>query len=239
MARVAVRRRRGGFWSGLGQVLTVILGFALVMPAVLAVVYRFVPPPITILMVERMIQGKGIDHRWVPLKHIAPAMTRAVIASEDQKFCEHHGFDLHAIDKALQHNEVRPNRLHGGSTISQQTAKNVFLWPERSWVRKGFEAYVTVLIETIWGKHRIMEVYLNSVEMGSGIYGVEAAAHHYFGVGAQALSAAQADRLAAILPSPLKWQAAHPGPYVVRRTGRIGARAGTVIRDGLADCVLD
>jgi len=108
-------------------------------------------------------------------------MTRAVIASEDSRFCQHHGFDIAAIEKAVQHNEAKPARMRGGSTISQQTAKNVFLWPERSWVRKGAEAWFTVLIETIWGKRRIMEVYLNTVELGPGLYGVEAAAQRYFG----------------------------------------------------------
>jgi monofunctional biosynthetic peptidoglycan transglycosylase len=138
----------------------------------------------------------------------------------------------------LRHNEARPGRIRGGSTISQQTAKNVFLWPSRSWIRKGAEAWFTVLIEAIWGKRRIMEVYLNTVEMGPGLYGVEAASERYFGVSARGLSPAQADRLAAILPSPLKWKAEDPGPYVRRRTVRIGARSGTVARGGLADCVL-
>ena len=237
VARGKVRPR--GFWRGVRIWILRLLAFVVIAPLALALVYRFVPPPITILMIERLIQGKGLDHRWTPLNHIAPAMTRAVIASEDQRFCQHHGFDPIAIDKALEHNQARPGRLHGGSTISQQTAKNVFLWPERSWIRKGFEAYATVLIEVIWGKRRIMEVYLNSVEMGPGVYGVQAASQRYFHVNAGALSPAQADRLAAILPSPLKWKAAHPGPYVVRRTGRIGAKAGTVVRDGLDDCVLN
>jgi monofunctional biosynthetic peptidoglycan transglycosylase len=202
-------------------------------------IYRVVPPPVTILVIERLIEGRGLDHRWVPLSRIAPAMTRAVIASEDSGFCAHHGFDFQAIDKALKHNEERPGKIRGGSTISQQTAKNVFLWPERSWARKGAEAWFTVLIETIWGKRRIMEVYLNSVEMGPGVYGVEAASRRYFHHAAAGLDAAEAGRLAAILPSPLKWKAARPGPYVRKRTGRIEARSGTVAREGLADCVLD
>ena len=208
-------------------------------PPLAVIVYRVVPPPLTILMVERYFQGKGLAHDWVPLDHIAPSMVRAVIASEDARFCQHHGFDVKAIDAAMKHNEAKPGKIRGGSTISQQTAKNVFLWPERSWVRKGAEAWFTVLIEAIWGKRRIMEVYLNTVEMGPGVYGVDAAAHHFFGISARFLSDAQADRLAAILPSPLKWEAAHPGPYVLRRSGRIEARAGAVERDGLADCVLD
>src|SRR5579864_7744153 len=151
-------------------------------PVVIVAVYRFAPPPITVLMIERLAQGHGLDHRWRPLSQMSPALPRAAIAAEDARFCEHHGFDFHAMQKALAHDESGRGRLMGGSTISQQTAKNVFLWPERSWVRKGFEAYFTVLIEAVWGKRRIMEVYLNTVEMGPGLYGVEAASHHYFGV---------------------------------------------------------
>src|SRR6185436_8109456 len=131
----------------------------------------------------------------------------------------------------------RPGRIRGGSTISQQTAKNVFLWPQRDYVRKGLEAYFTVLIEAVWGKRRIMEVYLNTIEMGPGVYGAQAASRHYFGVDADQLSPAQAARLAAILPSPLRYRAAAPGPYVRRRAGRIGAAAGTVRRDDLAACI--
>ena len=206
-------------------------------PPLLVGIYRFVPPPITILMIERLIQGRGLDHRWVAIDRIAPAMTRAVVASEDANFCNHNGFDLHAIDAAFKHNEARPGKVRGGSTISQQTAKNVFLWPERSWLRKGAEAYFTVLIEAVWGKRRIMEVYLNTVEMGPGVYGVEAASERYFGVTARNMSPAQASRLAAILPDPLKWKVEHPGPYVQRRSGKIDARSDTVARGGLAACV--
>ena len=201
-------------------------------------IYRFVPPPITMLMIERSLQGQGLDHRWAPISQISPAMTRAVIASEDSRFCSHRGFDFNAIDKAIEHNEARPGRVRGGSTISQQTAKNVFLWPNRSYVRKGLEAWFTVLIEAEWGKRRIMEVYLNTVEMGPGLYGVEAASQRYFHTSARGLTSEQASRLAAILPSPLKWKARDAGPYVRRRTGRIEARSATVERGGLAACVL-
>jgi monofunctional biosynthetic peptidoglycan transglycosylase len=230
--------RRGGLARGLARLILALLVFALVVPPLWVAVYRFVPPPITLLMIERSFQGHGLDHRWRPLDRIAPALPRAVIASEDARFCLHHGFDLHAIDAALKHNQAKPGRIRGGSTISQQTAKNVFLWPQRSWVRKGAEAWFTVLIEALWGKRRIMEVYLNTIEMGPGIYGAEAASQHYFRVPAAELTPAEAGRLAAILPDPLKWKAAQPGPYVRRRTGRIEARSGTVARDGLADCVL-
>jgi monofunctional biosynthetic peptidoglycan transglycosylase len=212
--------------------------FGLVGPILAVAVYRFVPPPITYLMVERTVEGRGFDRRWKPIERISPTLVRAVIAAEDARFCEHHGFDIDAMEKAMRNNERRPGRIRGGSTISQQTAKNVFLWPDRSYVRKGLEAYFTVLIETMWGKRRIMEVYLNSIEWGPGVYGAEAAAQANFRVGAAALSPAQAARLAAILPSPLKWRAAAPGPYVRKRSGKIGAAAGTVRREGSAACVL-
>ena len=238
MARGAKQKRSGGPFRGLRRVALILFPLAIVGPPLWVALYRFVPPPITVLMIERLVQGRGFDHRWVPIRRIAPAMVRAVVASEDSRFCQHHGFDVRAIDAALRHNAERPGRIRGGSTISQQTAKNVFLWPERSWVRKGAEAWFTVLIEAIWGKRRIMEVYLNTVEMGPGLYGVEAASQRYFHQPASALTGAEAGRLAAILPSPLKWKAARPGPYVRRRTGRIEARSDTVARAGLADCVL-
>jgi monofunctional biosynthetic peptidoglycan transglycosylase len=236
--RRVVRRRRG--WVGvLRRLLIAILIVVVVVPPAWVLVYRFAPPPITFLMVERVFQGHGVDHRWRPISAISPAVVRAAIASEDSRFCEHDGFDLNAIDKALRHDARGRGRLRGGSTISQQTAKNVFLWPGRSWVRKGIEAWFTVLIEKVWGKRRIMEVYLNTIELGPGVYGVGAASRRYFGAGADDLSPSEAARLAAIIPSPLKWKAADPGPYVRRRTGRIAARAGAVRRGGLAACVLD
>ena len=217
--------------------LVTLVALAVIGPAVLAVVYRFVPPPITILMIERLFEGHGLDRHWTPISQMSPALPYAAIAAEDSQFCEHHGFDFGAIEKAMRHDERRPNRIRGGSTISQQTAKNVFLWPERSWVRKGFEAYATVLIEALWGKRRIMEVYLNTVEMGPGVYGVEAAAQRYFHVSARSVTPAQAARLIAILPSPLKWQVIDPGRYVRRRDARIGRGEGAVAREGSADCV--
>jgi monofunctional biosynthetic peptidoglycan transglycosylase len=217
--------------------LATLLAVAAVGPVVAVAVYRFIPPPITILMIERLFEGHGLDHRWVPMSQMSPALPRAAIAAEDARFCEHHGFDLDAIEKAIRHDERRPARVRGGSTISQQTAKNVFLWPERSWVRKGFEAYFTVLIETVWGKRRIMEVYLNTVEMGPGVYGVEAAAQRYFRVSARSVSPVQAARLIAILPSPLKWQVIDPGAYVRRRDARIGKGEAAVARRDAAACV--
>ncbi|MDB5431555.1 MAG: monofunctional biosynthetic peptidoglycan transglycosylase [Caulobacter sp.] len=206
-------------------------------PIAMTLVYRVVPPPLTWLMILRLGDGHGIDHRWRPLSRISPTLARAVIGAEDARFCEHHGFDFAAMQKAMTANARRPNRIRGGSTISQQTAKNVFLWPDRSYVRKGFEAWFTVLIETLWGKRRIMEVYLNSIEWGPGVYGAEAAAQRNFGVSAAALNPSQAARLAAILPRPLKWQADTPGAYVARRSRRIGAAEGAVDRDGLDGCL--
>jgi monofunctional biosynthetic peptidoglycan transglycosylase len=160
-----------------------------------------------------------------------------VIAAEDARFCEHHGFEFEAMRAAAAHNARSPDKVRGGSTISQQTAKNVFLWPGRDYVRKGLEAYDTLLIEAIWGKRRILEVYLNVVEWGKGVYGAEAAAQAYFHHSARTLTAGEAARLAAILPSPLKWRAVHPGRYVVRRSRRIGAQAVIVEDDELADCI--
>jgi len=218
--------------------MSLVLVFGLIGPVTVTVAYRFVPPPITYLMVQRMFEGKGFERHWRPIDEISPQLVRSVIAAEDARFCEHHGFDFEAMEKAFAHN-AKSKKVRGGSTISQQTAKNVFLWPQRSYVRKGLEAYFTVLIETIWGKRRIMEVYLNSIEWGPGVYGAEAAARKNFGVGADKLTPAQAARMAAILPSPLKWRAAKPGPYVKKRSGRITRAAGTVRRQGLAGCVLE
>ena len=238
MARKPARPGGGIRWGRLiRNFLVTVATILIVVPVLAVIVYRFVPPPLTILMVERMIDGKGLDHHWRPLSQMSPALPRAAIAAEDARFCSHHGFDIEAIEKAASHNDKKPNKIRGGSTISQQTAKNVFLWPERSWVRKGFEAYFTVLIEAIWGKHRIMEVYLNTVEMGPGVYGVEAAAQKYFHVSANEVSPAQAARLIAILPSPLKWQVIDPGSYVRRRDRKIDAAEGTVRRIGGAECL--
>lgn len=205
-------------------------------PVVAVILYRFVPPPVTPLMVIRAVEGRGLDHRWRSMDKISPTLPRALIAAEDAKFCDHRGFDFEALQKAYENNESG-RKIRGGSTISQQTAKNVFLWPGRSYVRKGLEAWFTVLIETFWGKRRIMEVYMNSIEYGSGIYGAEAAAQRYFGVSADKLTQAQSARLAAILPSPLKWKVIKPGKYVAKRSKKIGKASGAVRRDGLADCL--
>lgn len=222
-------------------VLTVLLTLVLLLVASVGI-HRFVPPPTTFLMVSRSLEGEGLSYRWRSLDEISPRLVEAVIASEDSTFCAHRGFDMKAIEKALKANaraEKRgAGRLRGGSTISQQTAKNVFLWPGRDWVRKGLEAGYTVLIETLWGKRRIVEVYLNVAEWAPGVYGAEAAARHWFGKSAKDLTAREAARLAAILPSPRRYNASSPGPYVRRRASRVQAAMGTVRNDGLAACVL-
>ncbi len=198
----------------------VIAFFALSIFSVL--VYRFVPVYITPLMLLRsasqLIHGEHvrIKKTWEPLDKISPNLELAVFCSEDQDFFSHHGFNFEAIKSAWKHDE-RSKRLRGASTISQQTAKNVFLTANRSWLRKGFEAYFTVLIEFIWGKRRIMEVYLNVVELGKGIYGAEAASEFYFSKHAKELTPAEAASLAAILPDPLKWSPVNSGPYVTER----------------------
>ena len=186
------------------------------------VLFRFVPVPLTPLMVIRCCQqiseGQKIKLKkdWVALENISPNLPMAVVASEDQQFIEHYGFDFESIGKALNHNK-KSKRIHGASTISQQTAKNVFLWPGRSWIRKGLEVYFTGLIELIWHKERIMEVYLNVIEMGEGIYGAEAATQTYFNKHAQALASNEAALIASILPNPRKWSPARPSPYIHNR----------------------
>ena len=224
--------RRWGRWAAIA------LAVLLLGPIVVTLAYRFIPPPITLLMVQRLAEGQGLHKSWRPLSRISPTLARSVIAAEDAGFCTHHGFDIAAMQKAAAHNARDPGRIRGGSTISQQTAKNVFLWPQRSYVRKGLEAYFTVLIETLWGKRRILEVYLNVVEWGPGVYGADAAAQRYFHHGAEAITPLEASRLAAILPDPLKWKAVRPGRYVLRRSRRIGAGAETVRADDMAGCAL-
>lgn len=186
----------------------------------LVVLYRFVPVPATVLMVQRWVETGKWQYRWTSLDKMNPQMVLAVIGAEDQRFFEHRGFDLEAIRKAVKHNR-RGKRIRGASTISQQTAKNVFLWPGRTWVRKGLEVYFTVLIEFVWGKERILEVYLNIAEMGDGIYGVGAASRAHFGKSPDRLSNDQCCRLAAVLPNPRKYNARNPGPYVARRSAWI------------------
>lgn len=182
-------------------------------------IYRWVDVPATPLMGVRKLQsdrGHVIKHNWIPLKDISKNLQLAVICSEDQRFMEHEGFDKKAIEKAIAEHKAG-KRLRGASTISQQTAKNVFLWPHRSWVRKGLESYFTLLIETFWSKERILEIYLNSIEMGNGIYGAEAASWYWFGKSGSDLNKEEAAAIAAILPNPRKFLASPPSEYTQKR----------------------
>lgn len=198
--------------------------------------YRFVPVPITVPMIRDFVAGKTVYRDWQPIEEIDPDLARAVIAGEDGKFCSHHGFDVEAIAGALEAN-AKGRKLRGGSTVSQQTAKNVFLWPQRSWVRKGLEAYFTALIELGWTKRRIMEVYLNVAEFGIGVYGAEAAARHYFGKSAKSLTRNEAARLVAVLPSPIKRDARNPRGYTKRYGHRIERWIRVVDNDGFDACL--
>jgi monofunctional glycosyltransferase len=200
------------------------------------VAYRFIPPPITATMLGDVFAGRGLSKDWMSIDEIDPVMARAVIAAEDAKFCSHGGFDREAIEKAMKNN-AKGRRIRGGSTISQQTAKNAFLWQGGGFFRKGLEAYFTLLIENIWGKRRIMEVYLNIAETGIGTYGVNAGSQRYFGHDASEMTSVEAARIAAILPLPKKRDAAAPKGYTRRYGNRIKARTGVVKRDALDACL--
>lgn len=209
-------------FSWLGKALLWFFGISIF----LVVLFKWVPVPFTPLMITRAIahklDGKEMtcSHDWVPLESISVNLQKAVIASEDGTFLKHNGFDFKAMQKAFKNNN-KGRKLKGGSTISQQTAKNVFLWQGRSYIRKGLEAYFTVLIELIWGKERIMEVYLNSIEMGDGVYGAQAAAEHWYKKEAANLTSNEAASIAAILPSPRRYKATNSGPYIAKRKNKI------------------
>ncbi len=205
------------------------LSFALV------ILFRFVPVPITATM---LMDDNGVTKDWTPLSRIDRNMVSAVIAGEDGKFCSHNGFDREAIEKAIERN-AKGGRIRGGSTISQQTAKNVFLWQGGGYVRKGLEAWFTVLIERIWGKRRIMEVYLNVAETGIGTYGAEAGTQRYFHHSAARISRSEAARMAAVLPLPKQRAVVSPSGFTRRYGNTIQARIGVVRRDGLDACVYD
>ncbi|RYG61423.1 MAG: monofunctional biosynthetic peptidoglycan transglycosylase [Alphaproteobacteria bacterium] len=194
--------------------------FLVITPVFLAIVYRFVPVPVTPLMVVRLFEGHGLHKTWKPLNQISPHLRQAVVAAEDNLFCVHNGFDWKALNKAIDQWQ-EGNASKGGSTISQQTAKNVYLLPTRSILRKAVEMPLTMLIENLWPKQRILEVYLNIAEWAPGVYGAEAAARHHFKTSAKNLTRQQAAQLAAILPRPLHWSAAKPGPYVRQRSNQI------------------
>ena len=194
---------------------------------------RFIPVYLTPLMIIRSVEAVAAgempsnEKDWVPIDEISPNMVNAVIASEDNLFMTHYGFSFNDIGKAIKHNK-KGKRIRGGSTISQQTAKNVFLWPKRSYLRKGLEAYFTVLIELFWSKERIMEVYLNVIEMGDGVYGVQAAAQTYFNKDALQLTKSQSALIAACLPNPRKYSASNPSSYIQRRKSKIVSLMGKI-----------
>lgn len=218
-------------WRRLATVLGYGLLIAYSCSLIWVLLYAVVPPPVTPLMLQRLAEGLlqgqwvGLRYSWKPLPELAPTLLRAVIAAEDARFVQHYGFDWRAIEQARRRNErLRGRRLYGASTISMQTAKNAFLVPARTYVRKAVEAYFTVLIETFWGKARILEVYANIVEWGPGIYGAEAASQRYFGKPARALTVREASLLAAVLPNPRLWSPTTPTRYIQRRSEWIRSR---------------
>jgi monofunctional biosynthetic peptidoglycan transglycosylase len=226
------RSGRGGFFRTLLKL--ILLLFVLSILWVLA--YRFVPPPITATMLGDVVAGRGLRKDWMNLNEIDRDMVRAAIAAEDGKFCQHNGFDFEAIEDAMKRN-ASGGRIRGGSTISQQTAKNAFLWQGGGYPRKAAEAYFTFLIETLWGKRRIMEVYLNIAETGIGTYGANAGSMRYFDHDASAMSPTEAARIAAVLPLPKERGAVAPKGFTRRYGNTISARIGQVRRDGLDACV--
>ena len=232
------------FWNGSGEskpwlrrVLAVVLFLLIPGPILYLLIFRFVPVPFTPEMVINVVTLNETHYSWAG-DSVSPYLKQAVIASEDQKFCRHHGFDWDEINHALKTHERHPKRkLRGASTLSQQTARTLFLVPWRSWVRKGVEAYLTVLMEFLWPKNRILDAYVNTVDFGHGNFGAEAAAQSYFHIPVSALNPYQAARLAAILPNPHYYNAVRPGPYVARQTRIIVGRMAVVRRDGLAACI--
>jgi monofunctional glycosyltransferase len=240
---IETQTRFHAFWYGNGartpwlrRTIAVLFALFVPIPIVFLLIFRFVPIPFTPEMIIPLVKGEGVRNHWVAHSDMAPALTRAVIASEDNDFCTHHGFDWKDIHEAIKEHE-RGKRLRGASTISQETARTIFLFPVRSWVRKGVEAYFTVLIEFFWPKERILTAYLNLVDWGHGNFGADAASQAYFHKSAAQLSSREAARLAIILADPDVWKAARPGPYVAARTGTILARMNEVTNDGLDWCV--
>jgi monofunctional biosynthetic peptidoglycan transglycosylase len=231
------KRQRSGSLIGriLGWIVKLIVAL-LIISVLWVLAYRFVNPPITATMVGDMVAGRGATRDWMPIGEIDRDMVRAAIAAEDGKFCSHHGFDVQAIENAMKRN-ASGGRIRGGSTISQQAAKNAFLWQGGGYARKGVEAWFTFLIEHLWGKRRIMEVYLNLAETGIGTYGVNAGSERYFGHDASAMSATEAARIAAVLPLPKKRGAVAPKGFTKRYGNIIAARIPIVARDGLDACV--
>lgn len=231
----AKKQKRNTFWSKIRRLTLKLIMWFFIISIGWVILARFVPVLITPLMlirsVEAVADGKApkIKKEWVSIDNISPNMIQAVVASEDNLFMQHNGFSLKDIEKAIKHNK-KGKRIRGGSTISQQTAKNVFLWPRRSWVRKGFEAYFTVLIEFFWPKKRIMEVYLNVIETGDGIYGVQAASEIYFNKPASKLTKSQAALIAVCLPNPRRFNPTKPSNYIQRRKNQIVSLMGKIER---------
>jgi len=226
---------RRGFGRTLWSILLIVLLFVLGLPILAVASYRLVPPPVTPLMLIRAAAGAPIRHRWVPLAQISPWLARAVIASEDARFCTHHGFDYEEIGAALERFRAG-GKLRGASTISQQTAKNILLWPGGGFLRKGIEAYITELLELGWPKSRILEVYLNVIEWGDGVYGAEQAAETHFHTPASALTRREAALLAAILPNPRVLSVERPTRYIEERVATIEARMSQVEVPGPVSC---
>ena len=229
------RRKRSAIGRIIGWIVKLVLAF-LIISALWVLAYRFINPPITFTMIGDLVAGRGATRDWMPIGQIDRDMVRAAIGAEDSKFCSHDGFDVEAIEDAMKRN-ASGGRIRGGSTISQQTAKNAFLWNGGGYARKGVEAWFTFLIEQLWDKRRIMEVYLNLAETGIGTYGVNAGAQRYFGHDASAMSATEAARIAAILPLPKKRGATAPKGFTRRYGNTIAARIGVVGRDGLDACI--
>ncbi len=231
------REKKNGKYQGLWKkilrwTLRLVVGF-IVGSVLLVGIYAVLPVPLTPLMILRVIEGAfegravGISKTWVPYNEVSPYVYKALMSGEDGKFLRHNGFDWNAIDRARARNErAKGKKLYGASTITMQTAKNVFLWHGRNYIRKGLEAYFTVLIEAVWGKRRILEVYGNVIEWGDGIYGVEAASQFYFHKSARTVSASEAALLAAIVPNPRRWSASAPTPYIQKRKAFILSRMG-------------
>ena len=232
------KSRRGGFGRVIGWVIRAFFLF-IILSVLWVLLYRFVPPPITFTMMGDALGGRGITKDWTPIDEIDRDMVRAAIAAEDSKFCTHAGFDQDAIAAAMRRNAEGRGVIRGGSTISQQTAKNAFLWQGGGYVRKGLEAWFTLLVENLWDKRRIMEVYLNIAETGIGTYGVTAGAERYFGKDASNLSRQEASRIAAVLPLPKKRAAIAPSGFTRRYGNSIAKRIGVVARDGLDACVYE
>jgi monofunctional biosynthetic peptidoglycan transglycosylase len=230
------RQRRSWLGRIIGWIVKSVFGF-IILSILWVLAYRFVPPPLTFTMVGDMLGGRSVTRDWMSLDRMDRDMVRAAVAAEDSKFCTHWGFDQDAIAEAMRRNARGGSVIRGGSTISQQTAKNAFLWQGGGYVRKGFEAWFTLLIENLWGKRRIMEVYLNVAETGIATYGANAGSQRYFGHDASAMSRVEAARIAAILPLPKKRGAVAPKGFTRRYGNSISARVGVVARDGLDACV--